>query len=459
MGRWIRYGILIALLAAAVAFRPDRALRVASGMAAHTVCSAAFVSKLDPEAAFVETVRPQASVAGPFLRYSVDPDANTVEASVVGILGAKASYHPGYGCRLEYADSIAVPAAIATAEPLVEEPTFETGNAALRAALDNIFAEPKDEIPRRIKAVVIVKDGRIVAERYATGIGPETPLPSFSIAKSVTNALVGILAGQVKLNVNAPAPVAAWRNANDPRATITLDNLIRMASGLALEETGSGFDPVSRMLYVENDMAAYAHTGTLATAPGTRFDYTSANTLIVADIVKRAIGGGQAGYVRFAQDELFAPAGMRRVTMEFDGVGTQVASTSILAPARDWARFGQLFLNDGVTANGTRILPEGWVAYSKKATAASSYGAGFWTNESEDEFAVLRTKAGMPRDTFFASGNRGQRIYIIPSERMVVVRLGMTHRPPDFDIAADIRLLREALAALKTGTSAEGLPL
>ncbi|NOT42933.1 MAG: serine hydrolase [Alphaproteobacteria bacterium] len=458
MQRWIRYTILAAVLAALVIFRPDRALQVASGMAAHTVCSAAFVSKLDPQEAFVETVQPMASVAGPFLRYSIDQDASTVETSIAGIFSAKAAYHPGYGCRQEYADSIALPTPSTQSEPLAEDPVFETANAELRAALDHIFTELKDEIPRHIKAVVIVKDGRIVAEKYAAGIGPETPLPSFSIAKSVTNALVGILVRQGKLNVNAPA-VDAWRNANDPRATITLDNLIRMASGLAFEENGSGFDPVSRMLYLENDMAAYAQTGTLATPPGSTFDYTSANTLIVAGIVKRAIGGGQAGYVRFAQDELFVPAGMRRVTLEFDGAGTQVASTAILAPARDWARFGQLFLNGGIAADGKRILPEGWVAYSKTSTADSSYGAGFWTNDSEDEFAERRIKAGMPHDTFFASGNRGQRIYIIPSERMVVVRLGMTHRPPDFDIAADLRLLREAIAALKGGTPAVSAPL
>ncbi len=459
MRRWIKYVVLAVVLAALVVFRPDRALRVASGMAAQTVCSAAFVSKVDPERTFAETVRPLASVAGPLLRYGVDREAKTVHASILGVLGTEAIYRPGYGCRLEYADSVAVPPPVTAGEPLAEGPVFETASADLRAALDHIFTEPKDEIPRHIKAVVIVKDGRIVAEKYADGIGPETPLPSFSVAKSVTSALVGILVREGKLNVDAPAPVDAWHGANDPRAAITLDNLIRMASGLALGETGSGFDPVSRMLYLENDMAGYAQTGALGVPPGTRFDYTSVNTLIVAGIVKRAVGGGQAGYLRFAQDELFAPAGMRRVTMEFDGAGTQVASTSILAPARDWARFGQLFLNDGVAAGGRRVLPEGWVAYSKKSTAGSSYGAGFWTNESDDEFAVRRVKGGLPRDAFFASGNRGQRIYIIPSERMVVVRLGMTHRPPDFDIAADLRLLREAIAALKGADPADAVPL
>lgn len=451
--------MLALVLVALVVLRPDRALRVASGMAANTVCSGTFVSHVDPAATFAQTVQPLASVAGPFLRYSVDEGAKTVRASVVGVFGARAAYHQGYGCRLEYDDSVTPPEPVAAPEPAPESPTFESADARLRSALDRLFAEAPSETPRLIKAVVIVKNGRIVAEKYASGYTPDTPLPSFSVAKSVTNALVGVLVRQGKLRVDAPAPVAEWRGAGDPRGAITLDNLIRMASGLDLEESGSGFDPVSRMLYLERDMAAYAKAGTLSGPPGARFEYTSANTLILADIVRRAIGGGQADYVRFAQDELFSPTGMRRVTMEFDGAGTQVASTAILAPARDWARFGQLFLDDGVAADGHRVLPEGWVAYSRTATLGSSYGAGFWTNESPDPFAARRVKSGMPRDTFFASGNRGQRIYIIPSERMVVVRLGMTHRPPDFDIAADIALLKEAIAALKTAGSTDGVPL
>jgi len=190
-------------------------------------------------------------------------------------------------------------------------------------------------------------------------------------------------------------------------------------------------------------------------------DYTSANTLILCRIIGDAIGGGEDGYRTFAREQLFEPLGMRNVTLEFDGAGTQVGSTAILAPARDWARFGQLFLKDGVAPDGTRVLPEGWVALSKRSTLGTSYGAGFWTNDGGSTFAEQRIEAGMPADSFFASGNRGQRIYIIPSEHLVVVRLGMTHRPPDFDIAGDLHLLRDVIAATKIGDGQgiEGRPL
>ncbi len=461
MRYWLPAGVLVVLALAIAIFRPDHALHVASGLAAQLVCSATFVSGLDPDKTFTETVRPMTSIAGPLLRYEVDRRAMTVNASVLGILAAKAIFHPGYGCRLEYHDSIQAPPALPETAPRPELATVETTDADLRAVLDRAFAEEKDRPPRAIKAVVIVREGRIVAERYAAGYGPQTPLPSFSVAKSVTNALLGILVRQGKLKVEAPASVAAWHGPNDPRAAITLDNLLRMASGLDLEESNSGFDPVSRMLYLENDMAAFAEAGKLSVAPGTAWDYTSADTLILADIIHKAIGGGQADYLRFARSELFVPVGMRHVTMEFDGVGTQVSSTGMLAPARDWARFGQLFLNDGIAPNGARVLPEGWVAYSKRSTVGSTYGAGFWTNDGSSEFAADRIGAGMPADAFFASGNLGQRIYIVPSERLVVVRFGVTHRPPDFDIVGDLHLLRDAIAALKKdgATPNAGIPL
>jgi len=132
--------------------------------------------------------------------------------------------------------------------------------------------------------------------------------------------------------------------------------------------------------------------------------------------------------------------------MEMDATGTPIGSTHILASARDWARLGLLYLGDGVVG-GQRILPQGWVRYSKTSTLGTSYGAGFWTNDGADDFARGRVEAGMPCDAFFASGNLGQRVYILPSRKLVIVRLGTT-MPPDYDIAGDLRFMRDVLAAL-----------
>lgn len=172
------------------------------------------------------------------------------------------------------------------------------------------------------------------------------------------------------------------------------------------------------------------------------------NPLIVASIIRDQVGGDAEDVLQFAQRELFAPVGMRHVTVEFDRAGTPIGSTRIYASARDWARFGNLYLNDGVVG-GRRILPENWVAYSTKPTLNSDYGAGFWVNAERAEDALGRVRAGMPKDSFFASGNFGQRIVIIPSRRLVIVRFGVTINVPGMDIAGLTRLVSEVVAAEK----------
>jgi CubicO group peptidase (beta-lactamase class C family) len=259
--------------------------------------------------------------------------------------------------------------------------------------------------------------------------------------------LVGILARQGRLDVNRPAPVAAWAANDDPRHAITTDNLLRMTSGLDIAQTGSGFDPASRMLYTERDMAGFAQAHRLARPIGTRWDYSDASTLIVSRIVRDAAGGDAASVLGFARHELFGPLGMSTATLEVDATGTPVGSTAMLASARDWARLGYLYAHDGVVG-GRRILPEGWVRYVRTSTLGSTYGAGFWTNDGPSPEAAGRIAAGMPCDGFFASGVLGQRVYIMPSNDLVIVRFGITEKAPDYDIAGDMRLVREVIASL-----------
>jgi CubicO group peptidase (beta-lactamase class C family) len=150
----------------------------------------------------------------------------------------------------------------------------------LEAALDRAFAEPSQSPYRRVKAIVILHDGKLVAERYAPGYDDATPVLGYSLAKSVTNALIGILVRQGKLSVEQRAPIAEWANPADPRHNITIDQLLRMTSGLDLAESDSGFDPVSRMLFLESDMAGFAERARLAAAPGSKWDYSSGNYII-----------------------------------------------------------------------------------------------------------------------------------------------------------------------------------
>jgi CubicO group peptidase (beta-lactamase class C family) len=447
--------LLICLVAAVVVFRPGQAARVATGLISHTLCSETFVAGLDPTQTFAETFSTMPAIRHLLrvLRYHVDRTERSVTASLAGWFESRAVHADGVGCRLVYASMPNV--AIAGGSPPPARATDIAGAAVvepsdpkLRAALDRAFAEPETGPRRGTKAVIVLHDGRVVAERYAPGYGIDTPMLGWSLTKSVTNALVGILVRQGRLALSVPAPVAAWRNPSDRRHPITIEQLMRMTSGLALDETNSGFDPSSRMLFTEPDMAAVAEAASLAAPPGSRYHYSSPSTLILSRIVADAVGGRAEDVRRLAETELFGPLSMRDVTLEFDAVGTPIGSSYMYATARDWARFGLLYANDGLVGDW-RILPEGWVSYSASPTPGSrdGYGAGFFTNRGPAEYSRARVRGGMPSDSFFASGTQGQRIVVAPAERLVVVRLGRSQDWETFDIrglmqlVADVNLL------------------
>jgi CubicO group peptidase (beta-lactamase class C family) len=449
--------VVAALAVPAVIFRPDRAIRVATGVVAHNVCAKTFVSGFDPKTVFAETTdRDGLRRLKWALRYDVDRTAKTVDASLSGMLGSRAAFHDGFGCVMllqgsdepyllkSDIDALKRPKNPPLLAEIAGPDLVEPSDPKLKAALDHAFEEPAAPPFRRTKAVVVVHDGRVIAERYASGIGVDTPLLGFSMTKSVVNALIGILTQQGNISPSFPAPVAEWRGAADPRREIEVEHLLRMTTGLALDETNSGFDPSSQMVYLHNDMAGFAVKAAMIAPPGTRWAYSSPTTQLLARII-RDITGGPEQTLAFAWRELFNPLGMRDVTLEFDGAGTLQGSTYMLASARDWARFGLLYLNDGVIG-GRHILHEDWVDFSAAATLDTDYGAGFWTNRSEHENAKGRVRLGIPRDAFFASGDLGQRIVIIPSQHLVIVRLGDSVDPTG-DIRGLGRLVKEVIAA------------
>ena len=455
-GALIASAILVAMVAAAAIFRPDWAIRVATGYVAHNVCSKSFVSGLDPQTVFSEaTDRAGIRWLRWGLRYHLDRTGQSVDASLAGSFGSHAVFHEGFGCVLLHGSKQPYLlrsdiAALKTPKspPLLGEiagPTaVEPADPGLKTALDHAFEEPAAPPFRRTKAVVVVHDGRVIAERYADGIGVDTQLLGFSMTKSVINALIGILTQQGVVTPSFPAPIPEWRAASDPRHEIDVEHLMRMTTGLALDETNSGFDPSSQMVYLHDDMAGFAVKAALIAPTGKRWAYSSPTTELLARIIRDAVGGPEQT-LAFAWRELFNPLGMRNVTLEFDGVGTLQGSTYMLASARDWARFGLLYLNDGVVG-GRRILQEDWVDFSASATLDTDYGAGFWTNRSEHENARGRVRLGIPRDAFFASGDLGQRIVMIRSQHLVIVRLGDSVDPTG-DIRGLGRLVSEVIAA------------
>ena len=446
--------VLTGLAAAGIVFRPDRAIRVATGVVAHNVCSKTFVSGLDPQTVFSETIeRDGLRGLRRVLGFHIDRTTRTVDASVAGMLGSRAVFHEGLGCVLLHGsrepyilksdiDALKIPKSPPLLPEIAGPDIVQPSDSALRAALDHAFEEPSKPPFRRTKAVVVVHDGKVIAERYAAGIGIETPLLGFSMTKSVINALIGILTQQGLVTPSMPAPIPEWRG--DLRREIEVEHLLRMTTGLALDETDSGFDPSSQMVYLHDDMAGFAVNAAVIAPPGTRWAYSSPSTQLLARIARDAVGGPEQT-LAFAWRELFNPLGMRNVTLEFDASGTLQGSAYMLASARDWARFGLLYLNDGIVG-GKRMLHEDWVDFSAAATLDTDYGAGFWTNRSENENAKGRVRLGIPRDAFFASGDLGQRVVIIPSQHLVVARLGDSVDPTG-DISGLGRLVKEVIAA------------
>jgi CubicO group peptidase (beta-lactamase class C family) len=447
--------ILAVPVALCAIYRPDRAIRVGTGAVADSVCAKTFVSGLDPKTVFAETMdRPGIRRLRWVMRYQLDRAARTVDASVMGLLGSRAAFHDGLGCVLLHGskepyllksdiEALRVPKTPPLLPGIAGPGVVEPSDAALKAALDHAFEEPVEPPFRRTKAVVVVRDGKVIAERYAAGIGVDTQLPGFSMTKSVINALLGILTQQGLVTPSMPAPIPEWRAATDPRHEIEVEHLMRMTSGLALDEDNSGFDP-SNQMYLYDDMAGFAVQAPLIAPPGTRWRYSSATTQLLARIIQNAVGGPEQT-LSFAWRELFNPLGMRSVTLQFDASGTLQGSANMLASARDWARFGLLYLDDGVVG-GKRILHGDWVDFCAAATLDTDYGAGFWTNRSQHDNAKGRVRLGIPRDAFFAFGFLGQRTAIIPSQHLVVVRLGDSVDPTG-DIRGLGRLVKEVIAA------------
>ncbi len=415
----------------------DRATGVATGFVSHQLCSAAFVSNIEPETFYREAIAPSLGPVEFLMSHRVDRERAEVTATFAGLRTSRAAYRGPLGCIVLRGDPPApVTLPLATAAPALLPPIVgpepvEPADPALRAALDRAFVERPAPPLRQTKAIVVVRDGRIIAERYAPGYTMETELPGWSATKSVTNALIGILVRKGKVTAQGPAPIAAWSSPGDPRHAISIDNLMRMNSGLDCGQSltasaRDAFDPSARMVFVERDMAGFAEKVPLKFQPGSDWNYTNCNTLLLSHIIRDQTGGDAASVMAFARRELFDKLGMQHVTLEFDAAGTPIGASHMFASARDWARFGLLYLNDGV-AGGERLLPEGWVDYSATMTPGSEefgYAAGFWTNRGPGDGAHYRVTRGMPADAFMARGAYGQYIVVVPSQRLVVARFG-----------------------------------
>jgi CubicO group peptidase (beta-lactamase class C family) len=310
--------------------------------------------------------------------------------------------------------------------------------ASVRAAVDRAFApgSPHGET----LALLVVHRGRLVFERYAEGRGAADTFPSWSMAKSMLHAVVGILVGEGRLDLDAPAPLAAWRREGDPRGAITLEQLLRMVDGLDFVELyePTGYSDVVAMIFGAGkaDVAAYAIARPLLHPAGTYWSYSSGTSNVVARIAGDAVGGGPEAMLAFLRERLFGPIGMASAKPRFDAAGTFIGSSFVFATAHDFARFGLLYLRDG-TWDGARLLPRGWVDHARSETPASigRYGAHWW---------LALDGSGI----FTANGFQGQYIAIDPARDLVVVRLGVSTPAQRVDVVRGLRTITRAFPAL-----------
>ncbi|WP_293465210.1 serine hydrolase [Phenylobacterium sp.] len=440
-----------ALANGATAAEDPHTRALAAGYKAAFLCSGVFNAGR-PEAEIaaddLEGIYPDYQALVRTLPAVVDRQAKTVSVAFDPKLPPRiAAWRPNLGCaQLPIG---AAPEAAANLPRLDVQPPpaakanwphgDEKATARTPKALQPLLAQAFDPgvYGGKTTAVLVVKDAKIVGERYRPGYDLHTPQRTWSAAKSLTATVVGRAAHLGKLKVDGPAEIPEWRAAGDPRAAITLAQLLHMGSGLWTDGPGNRTDEV----YVGGGLVTeWATRMPLEVAPDTRFRYANNDTLLAARSVRTALGDGPDA-LAFPFTELLWKIGMRHTTPETDWQGNYILSSQVWTTARDLARLGLLYQNDGVW-NGERLLPEGWSRFVATPGPAQpekgpGYGAFFW---------LYGAAQGLPEGTYGMNGNRGQYVFIVPSKKVVIVRRGFDSAAARFD---EVKFARDVLAALE----------
>jgi hypothetical protein len=424
---WFFGGIVVVV--SALAAYVWRIASVGCGYKAKVLCSGVFVCGRK----FSDVLRPDVSADAykimRLFRASLDAGRKSVTVSFLGLKSQRAQYRPGWGATLT-AGTPAEEILPKGAAPSVKERPWPVGspNKELDKVLADMFSEPDPKRLRRTRAGAVFYDGKLIGERYASGFGPETPMPGWSMTKSVVNALIGVMVREGKLALEQDRLFKSWCAPGDGRGAITVDDLLRMSSGLGFSEVYSNpLSDVTQMLYNSKSVFAAASSKSLAFEPKTKWYYSSATTNILCRLIRDTLKDDRA-YWSLPHRELFEPLGMSSAVFETDAGGDFVGSSYMFASAQDWGKFGELFRLGGIW-NGRRILPEGWTEYSTRVTPASSnggYGAHWWLKLQKEFGGDTEAAARIPEDAFFALGHEGQTLSIIPSKKLVAVRHGMS---------------------------------
>jgi len=439
---------LVAVATAAHAADDPHTRALAAGYKAAFLCSGIFnagQTEAQVAADDLEGIYPDYQPLVRTLPATVDRQAKTVSVPFDDKLPPRiAAWRPGLGCSQlpigASASGVAKLPQLAIKPPAAKSQWPDGDEGATAPGPDKlspVLAAAFQAYGGSTTAVLVLRDGKIVGEQYRAGYDLHTPQRTWSAAKSLTATVVGRAAQLGKLQVDGPANIPEWKAPGDPRASITLAQLMHMNSGLWTDGPGNRTDEV----YLGGGLVTeWATRMPLEVAPDTRFRYANNDTLLAARSVRAALGDGKAA-LEFPFAELLWKIGMRHTTPETDWQGNYILSSQVWTTARDLARLGLLYQNDGVW-NGERLLPEGWSRFvatpgPTQPDRNAGYGAFFWLHGA---------KQGLPEGTYAMNGNRGQYVFIVPSKKVIIVRRGFDSAQARFD---EVKFARDVLAALE----------
>lgn len=421
---------LIALVITATWFAWPR-LPIITAFAAKGMCSSVFLAEKSPERVSAEDL---SFFPISLAKFKIDYEEKSVTATVFGLGKRKVVFREGLGAVIVLdkpeeelrADSFNIPDP-GYSQDTIPWPLGDVMPGSLPAGVDydklnNILDEAVDapgiEPFKKTLGVAVIYDNVLVGEEYLEGYDEFTKFHGWSMTKTVTGALAGALVMEGKLDMKAPTGIAEW--AGDHRKNITVENIFHMSSGLDWIENYFTISDATVMLMQSDDMFASVIACEAAHEPGSYWNYSSGDANLLSGLIRRSIGDDDA-YHGYAYSRLFHRIGMLNTVVETDANGLFVASSFSYGSTRDWARFGLLFLNNGIFEGDTVLAPE-WIKYMKTAAPASNgtYAGTFWLKEPKVENELK----DVPDDLFFADGFLGQRVYIIPSKKLVVVRMG-----------------------------------
>lgn len=435
MKKTIIVPILVIVLAFVIKEGLHQSKRVAimTGFASKLLCSCLFTSNMPEEMVLKDELGfpPISSTSS-----SIDYEDKKTTTSVFGMMERTSSYIPGNGCVID-TDDTSIRTGVYEEKTTINDTlaswfNYNSGDSTLSniqldrvvALVDEAFEENFLEgKPKNTRAVVVVKNGSLIVEKYAKGISKDTPLLGWSMTKSLIGTIVGTMINDGEIQLDNKIPYEDWQQ--DERKNITYRHLLNMNSGLKWEEDYSNVSIVTNMLFKETNMGLYAAQFPLENQPGEKWYYSSGTTNLLSFMLSRYFAG-QTAYKDYIYEKLKGSLGMGSLLIESDAAGYPIGSSYGWASARDWAKLGQLYLNNGRWGE-KQILDPDWVSFVRTPVEGSNgeYGGHFWLNTEGERYPSC------PRDMYFCDGYQGQRVFIVPSHQVVIVRLGAMYSVND----------------------------